>query len=117
MIIGTASTDNENDSSRSTNIYFEGMVLVMEEGADLVAEGLAAVLAGVPLQVFLVEAVFDDVLMLAVGIKHPPFHRTIRNSSAAAALSANRTSNVSRRPRPVALLFCFLAPVIGAWGI
>ena len=37
-------------------------VFVMDEGAGLVIKGLAAILAGVPLQVFLVEIVFGDVI-------------------------------------------------------
>ena len=51
---------------------------VVQDGAGLVVKRLHTVLAGVPLQMFLVEAVFGDVLMLAVGAEHPaiPSHHS-----------------------------------------
>ncbi len=52
-------------------------VFVMEEGSGLIIKGLAAILVGVSLQVFLVEAVFGDVIQSVVGTKYlamPSYH-------------------------------------------
>lgn len=88
----------------------------MQDGAGLVIEGHIAVLASVPLQVFLVEAVFGDVIQSAVGANPPSCNRTTRNSSAAAAPSANSTNSAGSGPRSDDA-FCVRALAIGVRGI